>query len=137
MSQLTIRNDLFTGAVNVLTPLVGDNIAFENKDFDPEDLTAWCSLHFVPATSDSMGKGVLSSDDERGFMQVSIYVKSNSKDYDNEQLAIIDELKTAFYNGAIMGNTVIQEVTTNNGYTVESWFKKDMTINYTSYVKRG
>tara|TARA_R110002020_G_scaffold58268_1_gene159736 strand:+ start:16 stop:429 length:414 start_codon:yes stop_codon:yes gene_type:complete len=137
MSQLQIRNTLLTQVVATLTPLVGDNIAFENKDFDTTGVDTWCSTHFNPVTSDSLGKGVLSCDDERGFMQVSVFVKLNSDDYDNQQLTIMDELKKSFYNGAIMDSIVILEVTINNGFIVDSYYKRDLTINYTSYQQRG
>lgn len=137
MSQLTIRNDLLSQAITTLTPLVGDNIAYENKKFDPAGLSAWASFHFVPATSESMGKSRASSDDERGFIQLSIYVKANAPDYDNQLLSIVDSVKTDFYYGVIIGSTNVLEVTTNNGFTVESWFKKDITINYSSYQSRG
>lgn len=137
MSQLAIRNDLLSKVIATLAPLVGDNIAYENKKFDPDGLSAWASFHFVPATSESMGKTKSSSDDERGFIQISVYVKANAADYDTQQLSIIDSIKTGFYYGAIMGGTSILEVTTNNGYTVESWFKRDLTANYTSYQSRG
>ena len=137
MSQLQIRNDLLSQAITTLTPLVGDNIAYENKKFDPTGLSAWASFHFVPATSESMGKSRASSDDERGFIQLSIYVKANAPDYDNQLLSIVDSVKTDFYYGVIIGSTNVLEVTTNNGFTVESWFKKDITINYSSYQSRG
>ena len=137
MSQLQIRNDLLSQAITTLTPLVGDNIAYENKEFDPKGLSAWASFHFVPATSESTGKSRASSDDERGFIQLSIYVKANAPDYDNQLLSIVDSVKTDFYYGVIIGSTNVLEVTTNNGFTVESWFKKDITINYSSYQSRG
>lgn len=137
MSQLSIRNSLLAQVQSTLNPFVGDNIVYENSNFDPKGLDAWCSFHFVPVTSESMGKSAISSDDERGFVQVSVYVKTNALNFDNEQLTIIDELKKVFFYGAIIGETNILEVTLNNGFTVESWFKRDLTINYLSYQSRG
>ena len=137
MSQLQIRNDLLTQAITTVKTGLGLDLVYENNNFDPTGLDAWCSFHYVPATSESMGKGAGSSDDERGFVQISVYIKTNALSYDNQQLTIIDEVKKDFYNGAIMGGVIIKEVTTNNGYTAESWFKRDITINYTSYQSRG
>ena len=86
---------------------------------------------------ESLGKSGASSDDERGFIQLSIYIKSNALTYDNQQLTIIDAIKKDFFYGATMGEVGILEVTLNNGFTVESWFKRDITVNYTSYQNRG
>ena len=137
MSQLSIRDALLSQSITTLTPLIGSNLVYENKNFNPEGLDAWASFHFVPATSETMGKTASSSDDERGFIQLSIYIKANALTFDNQQLSIIDSIKKDFYYGAIIGETSILEVTLNNGYTVESWFKRDLTINYTSYQSRG
>lgn len=137
MSQLQIRNTLLTQVVATLTPLVGDNIAFENRDFDTTGVDAWCSTHFNPATSESCGKSSVSSDEERGFMQVSVFVKLNADDYDNQQLTIIDELKKDFYFGVTIGNVDVHEVTLNNGFIVDAYYKRDITINYSSFQGRG
>jgi len=137
MSQLQIRNDLLDQAITTLAPLVGANVAYENINFEPEGLDKWCSLHFVPATSESMGKSAASSDDERGFLQISVYIKTNALTYDNEQLEIIDAIKQDFFYSAIIGTTNILEVTLNNGYTSESWYKRDISINYLSFQSRG
>ena len=137
MSQLAIRNSLLNQVVTSLTPLVGSNLAFENKDFDTKGLTAWCAFHFNPATSESGGKTLAFMDEERGFVQVSMYVKLNAPDYDNEQLTIIDELKKDFYFGVTIDDVNILEVTLNNGFIVEAWYKRDLTINYTSFQDRG
>jgi hypothetical protein len=137
MSQLQIRNDLLAQAISTIKTGLGLDLAYENKDFNPDGLDAWCSFHFVPATSESLGKGGSSCDDERGFIQISAHVKTNALDYDNHQLAIIDEVKKSFYNSATIGSTTILEVTTNNGYIVDSFYRRDITINYTSYQQRG
>ena len=80
MGQLSIRDALLGQAITTLTPLIGSNLVYENKDFDPRSLDAWASFHFVPATSETMGKTAASSDDERGFIQLSIYTKTNALD---------------------------------------------------------
>lgn len=137
MSQLAIRNALLGQAITTLTPLVGGNIVFENRDFDPTGLDAWCSTHFVPSTSESTGKSSASSDEQRGFFQISVYIKVNESTYDNSQLSIIDAVMQDFYFGVKIGVVDILEVTTNNGYQSESWFKRDITINYSSFTSRG
>jgi hypothetical protein len=137
MGQLSIRNALLNQAIATLDPLVGDKLAYQNNGFDPKGLAAWASFHFKPATSESCGKTKASSDDERGFIQISIYVKANALDYDNQQLEIADEIKKDFYFGVTIGEVDILEVTLNDGFTVDSWFQRDITINYTSYQSRG
>lgn len=137
MSQLAIRNTLLSQVKITLTPLIGSNLAYENSDFNSEGLDSWCSFHFVPVTSESMGKSSASGDDERGFIQISVYIKTNALTYDNQQLTIIDGIKSDFHYGASFGDVDILEVTLNNGYTVESWFKRDLTINYSSFQSRA
>jgi hypothetical protein len=137
MSQLQIRNDLLTQAISTMTPLVGDKLAYENNDFDPKGLSIWSDFVFRPATSESCGKSVASSDEERGFIQLSIYIKSNALSYDNEQLAAIDTIKKDFYFGAVFGGVQIMEVTVGDAFPVESWFKRPVTINYTAFAGRG
>ena len=77
-SWRSIRNSLLTKAIEVLTPLVGENLVYENSGFDAASVDKFCSLHFVPATSESTGKSASSSDEELGFIQISVYVNSNS-----------------------------------------------------------
>jgi len=137
MSQLAIRNSLLTQVIATVNARLGLQLAYENKDFDTNGLGAWCSFHFNPATSESMGKTLTFVDDERGFIQVSVYVKLNAPDYDNQQLTIIDELKKDFYYGVTLDNVNILEVTLNNGFIVQSYYKRDLTINYTSFQDRG
>ena len=137
MSQLAIRDTLQNQVSTTLMPLVGVNVAYGNKDFNPKGLSAWCRFSFNPATSDPLGKSKAIGDDERGFIQVSVYVKLNAPDYDNQQLTIIDELKKDFFYGAEIDDVDILEVTLNEGRKVESWWRRDTTINYSSFQSRG
>jgi len=136
MSQLQIRNDLLGQAITTLAPLVG-GISYENADFDPVGLDKWSAVYFVPVTSESAGKSFASSDQERGFLQINVYIKANALDYDSAQLTIIDEIKKDFYYGAKVANVDILEVTTANGFTTEAWYQRVITINYSSFASRG
>ena len=137
MSQLSIRNTLLTQVIATVTTGLGLQLSYENSDFDPEWLDEYCSFHFRPATSDPMGKSVASSDEEIGFIQISVYVKLNASDYDSGQLAIIDAIKKDFYFGVKLGDVNEQGVTTNNGTITQGYFKRDVTVNYSSYQGRG
>ena len=132
MSQLSIRNALLQAVIdNATVP-----IAQENSGFKPIGLDSYISVHFIPATTEPMGKTQSSSDEERGIFQISVFVKSNADDYDNEQLQIIDDFKNTFYNTATIGGVFINEVTVNGGFPVESWYKRDISVNYMSFETR-
>jgi hypothetical protein len=132
MNQLDIRNALLQAVIdNKTVPL-----ANENSGFKPIGLDSYISTHFIPATSEPMGKLQASNDDDRGIFQISVFVKLNADDYDNEQIQIIDAFKTVFFNSAVIGGVFINEVTTNGGYPVESWYKRDISINYMAFTTR-
>ena len=133
MNLLDVRNALVQAVIDNATV----QIAYENSGFDPVGLDAFISTHFMPATSEAMGKLQDSNDDERGVFQISVFVKSNADDYDNQQWAIILGFKSIFFNSAVIGDVDILEVTTNGGYAVESWYKRDISVNYMSFTDRS
>ena len=87
-----------------------------------------------------MGKTSTSSDEQRGVFQVSVFTSLNNNDYDNVQLQTIDSILSAFqYNSQTVYNTQtvdILESTVNNGTENESWFKRDVSINYLTFSTR-
>jgi len=100
----------------------------------------WLACYFIPATADSMGKTSASSDEQRGVFQVSVFTSLNNNDYDNAQLQTIDSILSAFqYNsGTVYNNQKVDilESTVNNGTENESWFKRDISVNYLTYSTR-
>ena len=141
MSYLKTKQALLTQLLATpITGLTGADIAFENKDFNPKGKALWLACYFIPATSDSLGKTLASSDEQRGIFQVSVFVAMNSDAYDNAQLTAIDEILSGFryststvYNGTTVD---ILESTVNNGTENESWFKRDISINYLTFNER-
>lgn len=136
MSQILIRNTLLTQAITTLTPVVGADIAYENGGFDPAGKSIWAAFYFFPATSESAGKSLAASDEERGFIQLSVYIKKDLVTYDNTVLAAVDTIKNDFYFGKVIGNVMILDVTTNAGAYSEGWHFRNVTINYTSFESR-
>ena len=134
MSQLSIRNALLQAVIDN-TSL---QVVYENSGFDPVGLDSFVSVHFIPATSEPMGKTQASSDEERGIFQISVFIKMNPDDdgSDTEQLQIIDDFKTVFFYSAQFSGVNINEVTVNNGFPVESWYKRDISINYMAFSTR-
>ena len=132
MSQLQIRNDLLQGVIDIApVPIV-----YENSSYDPTALPAFISFSFFPVTSETLAKPLVAPVNELGFIQLSVFIQLNSETYDNQQLEIIDTLKTTFYHGAIFGSAQILEVTVNGGQISDGWFKRDLTVNYMSYQER-
>lgn len=139
MSYYDTRQALMTRLIaSAVVP--ESNIAFENNTFDPANKSVWVAAFFIPATTDALGKTSQDFDDQRGIFQISVYVKKNSGDFDTLQLQTIDALKAAFkYNDQLVYNTQtvsILDSTTNNGFEVESWFKRDISINYLTFSQR-
>jgi len=123
-----------------ITGIGAGDIAFENDIFDPKGKSAWLAAYFIPATTDITGKTSASSDEQRGIFQVSVFVKKDNNEYDNTQLAIIDDIISTFaYNTKIAysgQNVDILSSTVNNGIENDSWFKRDVSINYLTFSER-
>jgi hypothetical protein len=141
MSYYKTKQALLTQLLGASVPnITSDDIAFENKDFDPKNKSLWLACYFIPATSDMLGKSVTSSNEDRGVWQVSVFVALNNNDYDNVQLQTIDSILSAFqYNSGTVYNDQkvdILDSTVNNGIENESWFKRDISINYLTFSIR-
>jgi hypothetical protein len=123
-----------------VTGITSADIAFENKDFNPVGKALWLACYFIPATSDSLGKTLASSDEQRGIFQISVFVAMNSDNYDNAQFTAIDEILAGFrYSTSTVYNSTTVDIldsTVNNGTENESWFKRDISINYLTFNGR-
>ena len=139
MSYYDTKQALITKLIDSTIVPVGD-IAFENNTFDPENKNLWLAAFFIPATDDALGKTSADFDEQRGIFQISVYVKKNSGNYDNLQMQTIDQIKSVFkYNDQLVYNTQTVSIlnsTANNGFEVESWFKRDLSINYFTFSQR-
>jgi len=117
-----------------------DDVAFENKKFNPANKSLWYAAYFIPASTEIMGKTIASSDEQRGIFQVSVFVAINDGDYDTAQLQAIDDVLTGFlYNTSIVYNgqqVDILSSTVNNGTESEAWFQRDISINYLTFSAR-
>jgi len=141
MSYYKTKQALITQFINGLpSGLTTADVAFENKDFNPKNKSLWLACYFMPATTDMMGKSTTSSDEQRGVFQVSVFTSLNNDDYDNVQLQTVDSILSAFqYNSSTVYNTQqvdVLESTVNNGTENESWFKRDISINYLTFSTR-
>ncbi|HHZ95826.1 MAG TPA: hypothetical protein EYN67_09795, partial [Flavobacteriales bacterium] len=81
-----------------------------------------------------------SGDEQRGIFQVSVFVPINGDNFDNDQLSAIDQLITAFkYNTQMVYTTQTVQVlssTVNTGSESESWYQRDISINYLTFSNR-
>jgi hypothetical protein len=67
MSYLDTKQALITQFLAAsVTGLTADDIGYQNKFFDPSNKALWVSLHFIPATSQMMGKTVTDKNEDRG-----------------------------------------------------------------------
>jgi hypothetical protein len=141
MSYYDTKQALITQLVGAsITGITSADIAFENKDFDPSGKSIWLSCYFIPATSEMMGKTQTSGNEDRGIFQVSVFVALNNDNYDNTQLQAVDSILSSFqYNSSTVYNgqkVSILSATVNNGTENESWFKRDISINYLTFSTR-
>ena len=124
----------------LLTGIGKADIAFENKYFNAKGRDSWVACYFRPTLTNSTGKTLQSSDEQRGFFQVSVFINANNKDYDYAQLEIVDDILSAFQNTTSItfdNQTVdILESTLTPGSIDEPWFKRDITINYLTFSTR-
>lgn len=137
MSYLNTKQALVQ---QLLTVATASNIAFENKEFNPAGKEFWYAAYFKPATTESTGKTLDSSDQQYGFFQVSVFTERNMADFDNLSLEKVDLILSAFQNTTSItysGQKVdILETTVNDGRVSESWYQRDMTINYLTFSER-
>lgn len=131
MSQLSIRNSLSDalGSLGIAT-------SYENKGFNPEGRAQFFAQYFNPVDSITCGKTKASSDNETGIFKVAVFVSVNSDTFDNEQLTLIQQIKTIFYNGATIDNVNINEVTIDNPIVDGAFYRRDVNINYFSFEAR-
>lgn len=138
MSYLDIKQALIQ---QLLTAGIADTeIAFENKKFDPANKSFWLAAYFMPATTGILGKTSASGDEQRGVFQVSVFQELDDENFDNLNLTKIDEVLSVFqfgtstvYNGQQVD---ILSSTVNNGTENESWFKRDISVNYLTFSER-
>lgn len=141
MSYYDTKQALLTKLLSSsITGVSADDIAYENNTFDPASKTAYIETFFIPASTESTGKTITSSDEERGIFQISVYVQYNGGNYDNLQLQIIDSIRlifanttSSFYNGQQVD---IMESEVNEGALNSGWFKRDISVNYLTFSSR-
>jgi hypothetical protein len=148
MSYLDTRQALLTKlssasvtGVNMSLMSAGGDIAIENDFADPTGRDLWLAAYIIPATTESTGKTLASSDESRGVFQVSVFVPLNGGSYDVNQWAVIDEILYEFQYGteAVYNDQTVEILTStvNNGIENESWFKRDVSINYRTFNTRN
>jgi hypothetical protein len=142
MSYLDTKQALITQFLAAsVTGLTVNDIAYQNKFFDPANRSLWVALYFIPATSQMMGKSTIDKNEDRGIFQVSVFVALDNPEYDNAQLTAIDQILTGFqYNSSTVYNgqqVDILDSTVNQGADSESWFQRDISINYLTFSNRG
>lgn len=117
-----------------------DDVAFENKDFDPSNKSLWYAAYFIPVSTEIMGKTLASSDEQRGIFQVSVFTPLNNGDFGNTQLQAIDDVLSGFlYNTSIVYNNQRVDILSSDvtsGTDSESWFQRNISINYLTFSER-
>jgi hypothetical protein len=137
MSYLKVKKALLT---KLLTAVSANDLALENKKFDPSNKSLWYAAYFLPTSTDSMGKTSASSDEQRGIFQVSVFIDINRFDYDYSQLQAIDNILAAFtYNTSLVYNGQKVDILSsdvNSGLESGAWYQRNISINYLTFSER-
>tara|TARA_R110000803_G_scaffold20685_4_gene53038 strand:+ start:1181 stop:1597 length:417 start_codon:yes stop_codon:yes gene_type:complete len=137
MSYLKVKKALLT---KLLTAVSVNDLALENKKFDPSNKSLWYAAYFLPTSTDSMGKTSASSDEQRGIFQVSVFIDINRFDYDYSQLQAIDNILAAFtYNTSLVYNGQKVDILSsdvNSGLESGAWYQRNISINYLTFSER-
>lgn len=137
MSHYDIKQALLQ---QLLTTVNADDVGFENNKYTPDGKVLWYTAYYIPTVTEMIGKDGLSSDEQRGVFQVSVFVAANSDNYDNAQLQAIDALLNTFrYNTNIVYNNQSVDILSadvGNGRQSEAWYQRDISINYLAFTQR-
>ena len=141
MSYLDTKKALTTKLfATSITGITSADIAEDNSNFDPDGKAKYIGAYFMPTIAESTGKTTASGDEQRGMFQISVFVKLNGGNYDNDQLQIIDDLRLSFVYGSTVaynGQRVdILETQVNEGRPSGAWFQRDITIDYLTFSER-
>jgi hypothetical protein len=139
MSYLDTRQALIQKLVGTsITGITSADISYENSGFNPKGKSKFIAGYFIPATSETTGKELAAIQERRGIFQISVYVKLDGGQSDITQLEIVDSILSGFVYGSeavYNGQTIsILESTVNSGSENESWFKRDVSINYLTII---
>ena len=147
MSQLDTERALNDNLINNLPSLITINdVAFENfsvdgKAFKPANKDTWIACYFRPATSDAMSKDDDSTEEDRGFFQVSMFSKLLSPTGNRDLLTLTDGIKSAFKQNRKLvynGQTVeLLNSTTSEGSESDAYYQRIISINYMTFTSRG
>ena len=143
MSTLDTFSALTTRLVATTIPGINTatDIAYPNDSFDPTGKSQWLACYFQPATSEMLGKSSTSSDDDRGFFQVSVFTKRDPGGSIGGSLAIVDAIKDSFvYNTSLTYNNQnvdILDSVPQQAREVDGWYQQDISINYLTFSQRG
>tara|TARA_R110000851_G_scaffold167578_1_gene313256 strand:- start:1109 stop:1537 length:429 start_codon:yes stop_codon:yes gene_type:complete len=142
MSDLDTTQALITKFIaTTVTGLTDSDIDTELDFFDPKGKSIFVKLINIPATSTAMGKSSTDKNEERGIFQVSIFIPMTTKNRRIVMSTAADQVKAGFqfnsttvYNGQLV---TILDSTLNQGRESESWFQRDVSINYLTFSDRG
>ena len=141
MSYLNTKQAMITHLLsNLPVSVTSDDVAFENRKFNPANKDLWLAAYFIPASTEMMGKSATDKDEQRGIFQISVFVSLNNEQFDNAQLTAIDELVKAFkYNTNMVYTTqtvTTLESTVNTGSESEVWYQRDISVSYLAFSSR-
>ena len=133
MSIISDTRGAFTQAILSIDGIDADDIAWENKDFDPP-AGVWYQTYFMPNTFDGIGKASSDDREDVGIYQITVMMENNSNSYDTPQLDAIAAILDKFASGSTLSyNAVSVEINSASitpGRISGGYFARDITINY-------
>lgn len=143
MADSDVRKALVTAALAFFTGQSLDTdtqVAWENKTFDPRELSVWAACYTQkagPAEASTLGLG--GRDREVGFLQIDINLPRDSGEEASDNWW--DAARAYFVKGRSFtygSKTVtIENIGSANGRLVETWWRETFTISYRSDLTRN
>ena len=118
---------------------LGLHIAYENRDFDPQELrdsASWVSLFRLPNDRDSLTKAEL--DEERGIFQISYYTPSDLGI--GSALETIDTILQYYKHNRTVSAGGHDVTIVNSGRAIgqneNGWWRAIISVTYKTYIQR-
>ena len=120
--------ELFFDAVT--TAAAGTPIAFPNVAYAGEE--PYYRVFIMPSEKRGLGVAFISSDRQRGFCQVSCYVRDGAGEI--QAVTLADKIKDAFPKGTKLTDTITVQIDdpaySSPGLATDGWYMIPVTIPY-------
>lgn len=144
---LTAAKDFLTANATITTesgsftsqPTMAEtSIAVENRKFNPKNLNPWARVSIIPAATSGVTVGKGGFDLETGVMQIDINIAQDVGEF--EIIPWATKARIFFHSGRTFTfethSVLVNRTEISQGRNFESFFRKSISVNFKSYLKR-